>query len=372
MTGTKEARPEFQRLLTDCRDGKIDLVLTKAIARFARNTVTLLETVRELKELSVDVYFERENIHSMSGDGELMLTILASFAQEESRSTSENCKWRIRNDFKRGILCNMCIYGYRQKNGVLMVEPEEAEVVRMIYTYYLNGMGRNLIMKKLREMGAKTLQGTNFRETQISSILRNEKYVGDLLLQKTYSPSHLVKRPIKNKGELPMYLVRDAHEAIIDRETFDRVQQELKRRADEHTPSPKGRETYPFSGLITCGHCGQRYRRRTVVSPGYAPKIAWICSTFNTLGKKACPSKRIPESILMETTASVLGVPVFDEQTFAARVNEIRVPTANRLIFVMKDGREIEREWKDHSRRDSWDEASRQRAREHAMRRYAK
>ena len=146
ISGTKDERGEFQRMLADCRAGKIDLILTKAISRFARNTVTLLETVRELKGLGVDVFFERENIHSVSGDGELMLTILASFAQEESLSTSENCKWRVRNDFKQGKPGNFRIFGYRQKKGVLIVQPKEAEIVRMIFRDYLGGMGRNLIM----------------------------------------------------------------------------------------------------------------------------------------------------------------------------------------------------------------------------------
>lgn len=372
ISGTKDDRDEFQRLLEDCRAGKIDLVLTKSISRFARNTVTLLETVRELKLLNVDVYFERENIHSISGDGELMLTILASFAQEESRSTSENCKWRIRNDYKLGKPGNIRIYGYRQKKGVLIVEPTEAEIVRMIFNDYLSGMGRNLIMKKLRDMGVKALQGSEFHESQILEMLRNEKYVGDLLLQKTFVASHPDKRVQKNNGELPRYLVHNAHEAIIDRVTFNKVQAELKRRADELTPAPKGKETYPFTCMMICGHCGKHFRRKTVNRSGYAPKVVWICATFNTLGKKACPAKQIPETILMETAASALGMPFFEEKAFSERVKEIHVPAANRLVFVLKDGREIEREWQDHSRRDSWDEAGRQQARENARRRYEK
>ncbi|MEG0766863.1 MAG: recombinase family protein [Clostridia bacterium] len=372
ISGAKDDRDEFQRMLTDCRAGKIDLILTKAISRFARNTVTLLETVRELRLLGVDIFFERENIHSISGDGELLLTILASFAQEESRSTSENCKWRIRSDFKQGKPGNLRIYGYRQKKGVLVVEPKEAEIVQMIFHDYLSGMGRNLIMKKLRGMGAKTLQGAQFKEAQILAMLHNEKYVGDLLLQKTFVASHPNEWWKKNKGELPKYLVRNAHEAIIDRETFDKVQAELKRRTEERAPAPKGREAYPFTGIMTCGHCGKHFRRKTVISPGYAPKVVWICATFNTLGKKACPAKQIPETILMETVASALELSAFDERIFAERVKEIRVPAANRLVFVLKDGQEIEREWQDHSRRDSWDEVGRQRASECARRRYDK
>ena len=141
-TGTKENRPEFKKMLEDCRAGKIDMIITKSLSRFARNTVTLLKIVRELKDLGVDVYFEKENIHSTSGDGELMLTILASFAQEESRSVSENCKWRIRNDFAKGIATSWCfMYGYRIKKCVVTIHEKEAAVVRWIFHQYIEGVG---------------------------------------------------------------------------------------------------------------------------------------------------------------------------------------------------------------------------------------
>lgn len=154
LTGTKEHRPEFQRLLSDCRNGKIDMIITKSISRLARNTLTMLQVVRELKKLNVDVYFEKENIHSISGDGELMLTILASFAQEESRSVSENCKWRIRKGFGEGELVNLrFMYGYRIKNRNIEIQEEEAKIIRMIFKDYIEGMGCTLIANKLRNMG---------------------------------------------------------------------------------------------------------------------------------------------------------------------------------------------------------------------------
>ena len=151
LTGTKDARPEFQRLLADCRAGKIDLVLTKSISRFARNTVTLLEAVRELKELGVDVYFERENIHSISGDGELLLSILASFAQEESRSVSDNCKWRIRNRFAAGEPVGfVTMYGYTFRDGAITVNEKQAVVLRQIFAWYIAGDGYAKIAKRLK------------------------------------------------------------------------------------------------------------------------------------------------------------------------------------------------------------------------------
>lgn len=152
VTGTTKERKDFQRLLADCRNGQIDMIIVKSLSHFARNTVTLLETVRELKALDVDVFFEEQNIHSMNGDGELMLSILASFAQEESRSVSENCKWRIRNDFQRGKPSFFRIYGYKMKSGRLEIVSEEAAIVRMIFRDYLDGMGCELISKKLNEM----------------------------------------------------------------------------------------------------------------------------------------------------------------------------------------------------------------------------
>lgn len=202
LTGTKDTRTEFQRLLADCRAGLIDLVITKSISRLARNTVTMLETVRELKNLNVDVFFEKENIHSISGDGELMLTILASFAQEESLSVSENCKWRIRDKFKKGIPNTLDVYGYRISGSEFEIEPKEAEVVRKIFSEFLSGKGRLAIAKELNAIGMRTKNNKEWTSDKIREILRNEKYAGDLLLQKKYIGNHLEKKTLKNDGKL--------------------------------------------------------------------------------------------------------------------------------------------------------------------------
>lgn len=202
ITGTKAARPDFQRMLEACREGKIQMILTKSISRFARNTVDLLQTVRELKALGVDVWFEEQNIHSMSGEGELMLSVLASFAQEESRSVSENCKWRIRKDYKEGRVIGRSVYGYRIKKGVHHIVEAEAEVIRMMFTDYLTGMGKSGISEKLNEMGVPTRLGGRWVDQTIQDILRNERYTGDLLLQKTHVPDHLTKPLIAKSSEL--------------------------------------------------------------------------------------------------------------------------------------------------------------------------
>ena len=205
-TGTKGDRPRFRQMLSDCRAGKIDLILTKSISRFARNTVTMLETVRELKALGIDVYFEEQNIHSMSGDGELMLTILASFAQEESKSVSDNCKWRIRKDFSEGKPMNlMLLYGYRSVDGQIVIDEDEAAVVRDVFRAYLDGAGSSRIAARLRETNTPRRLGGTWTGNHVVEMLTNEKYTGDALLQKTFVEDHLTKKQRRNTGQLDQY-----------------------------------------------------------------------------------------------------------------------------------------------------------------------
>lgn len=364
MTGTKENRPEFQRLLTDCRAGKIDMVIVKSITRLARNTVTLLETARELKALEIDIFFEKENIHTLSTDGELMLTLLASFAQEESRSASENVKWRIRKNFEQGIPMGGGVLGYRFRDGMLQVVPEEAEIVKQIFNDFLNGMGRVAIVRKLNGMGITTKQGNPWSPSSIYQILRNDKYTGNLLLQKTYSSDHISKKRSKNNGELPMYYVEDSHEAIIDKDTFDRVQQEMKRRAEKfYRPSTRS-EPYLFTGLLRCGICGRRYRRRIVYYNNQYRRAVWICLTFDTCGKIACPSQQIPESILITKTSELLETSILNRTILLEHIREIQVPGHNVLTYVFNDGHTEEVTWQNPFRRESWSASMKQSARE--------
>ena len=340
-------------MLADCRDGKIDLILTKSISRFARNTVTLLETARELKEIGVDIFFEKENIHSTSGDGELMLTILASYAQEESRSVSENCKWRIRNDFKVGKPISVSMYGLKIDHGVITPVPEEAEVVRMIFRDYASGMGRNAILRKLDALGIPAKDGGQWHDSVIADMLRNEKYAGDLLLQKYHCPDHLTKETKRNRGELPQYLIRNNHEAIVERGLFDLVQEMIRGVGELHgTRGPKA--TYPFSGMITCSSCGKHYVRKTTNG-----KVSWQCGTYLQRGKEHCHAKQVPESTLIQETCTALNIAEFDERIFTKRVREIRIPVPNRLVYVLSDGNEVERDWKDRSRSESWNAENR-------------
>ena len=381
ITGTKSQRDGFQRMLANCRAGEIDLIITKSISRFARNTVTLLETVRELKALGIDVFFEEQNIHSMSGDGELMLTILASYAQEESRSVSENCKWRIRKKFEQGIPTGFGMYGYEVRNGSFAIKPEEAAVVRRIFQMYLGGKGSVKIMKLLTEEGVPAPMGGLWNASVVMEMLKNEKYAGDLLLQKFYTNNHVEKKRFHNRGELPQYFVGEDHEPIIDRETFDAVQREIawrtaQRKANKakrtatnaelsasavepSVPSSgnNSRETIPLTDRIYCGVCGKKYRYKvTRLGTPYAAPV-WICSTFNYRGKAYCASKQIPEDILKGLITSVLD-------TAHTALLHSQMHPGNRVLFVFQDGHTEERFWKDHSRRDSWDAEKRQKAAE--------
>jgi resolvase domain protein len=353
VTGTKNNRAEFERLLADCRAGKIDVVLTKSISRFARNTLTLLETVRELRLLGVDVYFEEQNIHSMSGDGELLLTILASYAQEESRSVSENCKWRLRNKFKEGKPNNFTVYGYHVSNGELTVNEPEAVVVRRVFADYLNGNGMTLIANRLNVEGYRTRNGVKWNASKVRTILKNEKYVGDLLLQKEYVADHLSKKKRANRGELPKYLVTDNHKAIISRVDFEQVQRRIGEQAEKYAAKISASEPYQFTGKINCGICGKSYRRKlnNVGTPYQKP--VWICSTFNSESKSACASKQIPENILDEISAG-----------FEKEIRQIVALPNNFLRFVFMDGTTAETQWQDRSRRESWTEEMKQAARE--------
>ena len=357
-TGTKDSRADFQRLIADCRAEKIDMVITKSISRFARNTVTLLQTVRDFKAWEVDIFFEEQNIHTMSADGELMLTILASYAQEESRSASENQKWRIKRNFEEGMPWNGAMLGYRLKDGRYEIVPMEAELVRRIYTEYLAGDGYLSIAKRLTEEGIPSRFGGKWNQSVISKMLSNYTYTGNLLLQKTFRENHITKKTVINHGELPKYHAEDTHEAIIDMETFRAVQTEKARRADRFHKKTTPKKSYPFSGLLVCDNCGKNYRRKTTKAG-----IVWVCGTFNTLGKSACASKQIPETTLQQVTADVLGIKAFTREQLYSRVRHIRVCNGNILIFCFKDGSEVTRTWKDRSRSESWTDEMRDAAR---------
>ncbi len=224
-TGTKDNRTGFQSLISECRAGNIDLIITKSISRFARNTVTLLETVRELKLLGIDVFFEEQNIHTISDDGELMMTILASYAQAESLSASENQKWRIRKAFENGEIVNLrFLFGYRINGAKIEIDPAQADIVREVFERAVNGESFTSIANDLNNRSITRCLGGKWNSQRIRDLLSNEKYLGNALLQKKYRNNHLEKKLIHNDGQLPKYYAEGTHDAIVDEEMFAKAQ----------------------------------------------------------------------------------------------------------------------------------------------------
>lgn len=368
ITGTKENREGFQAMLTACREGKVDIVLAKSITRFARNTVILLETVRELKKLGIDIHFEEEHIETLSSKGELMISILAARAQEESRSASENQLWRIKKSYEKGIPVTGNCLGYRMVDHQFLIDEEEEQIVLRIFSMYLSGMGNAAIAKKLTEDGVKNRLGeVKWVPSGIAKILRNEKYRGDLKLQKTFVTDHISKKLVDNHGERAQYYVTDAHDPIISKERFEKVQQEIKRRADK--PKKAKEPTFTaFSGLITCGRCGKHFARCMANAGTKYEKPAWGCKTSNTYGMSYCDmGQRIPEYILEEAVCSVLGIDHPDDKVIRDKVKEIVVPERNALLFKLSDGSEKKIEWHNRSRRESWTPEMREEARQREL-----
>lgn len=360
LTGTKEERPEFQRLLADCRAGKVDMIITKTISRFARNTMTLLKTTRELKDIGVTVFFERESLYSDSADGEMILTLLAAVAQEESRATSDNCKWRIRNRFKQGDIVSLrFMYGYHIKKGVIELNPEEAEIVHRIFCLYLDGTGCSAIAKQLKASSTPTLRGGKWTAKRVIDILKNEKYAGNALLQKKYVVDHISKKESYNYGQLPRYFVEGTHTPVVEPTVFDAAQAQLENNRVKNNIAKKPADRYLFTGMITCEACGKAYIRKT--RNGI---INWQCNTYLREGYKACPAKQIPNHTLFSVTSEVLELEKFNEADLKKRVTAISVPAQNKIRFVLTDGHEVVTDWTDRSRSEAWNEEMRQQARE--------
>lgn len=362
LTGTKSDREGFQQMLTDCRAGKIDMVITKSISRFARNTVTLLQTVRELKSMGIDVYFEEQYIHTISADGELMMTILASYAQEESLSASENQKWRVRKAFENGELINLrFLFGYSITADGVQINEKEAAIVREIFSRFNGGESMSSISRDLNARGYRGALGGKWCAERMRNTLSNEKYLGNALLQKRYRNNHIEKKLVANKGELPMYYAEGTHEPIIDQATFDKAQERLRMLAQQ-TANRKKPTRSAFSGLIHCGLCGNTYKRVT-----YRKKHYWNCTTFQTKGKSECAAKRIPEETLEVLTCEVLGEGSIDSNMVRSKITAIRAEKNNVVVYCMDDGSEIVKRWKDRSRAESWTPEMKEKARQRAL-----
>lgn len=362
ISGTRaNKRKEFMRMLEDCESGKIDIILTKSISRFARNTVDLLKTVRHLKDIGVEVRFEKEHIRSLSEDGELMLTLLASFAQEEARSISKNVRWSVQKRFEQGRpVSRPPTYGYDWKGDRLVVNPKEAEIVKNIYQQYLDGKSRVEIGKALDAAGIPTKnECRRWSDPSIKSILTNVTYTGNMLFQKKYTTDPISKKRKKNTGELPQYYAENTHEPIIDMQTFQHAQDEMARRRSLGFRGNKSLNLCCFSGKIKCESCGKSYvksrKRVQAKHSSYGDHVTyWHCTSTKKKGGHCAVGGAISDIALRRECAKVLGLPDFDEQIFLDQVDYISIPDRQIMVFHMKDGRTIENHWKKISHKDRW------------------
>lgn len=301
VSGTSTKRREgFRQMIADALAGKIDLILTKSVSRFARNTVDSLTAIRTLKAQGVECYFEKENIWTLDAKGELLITIMSSLAQEESRSISENVTWGMRKNFQNGkaFIPFKHFLGYdRGPNGEFVLNPVQAETVRQIYRLYLEGFSFYAIATRLTAQGVSTPCGRAvWNGSTIHNILKNEKYRGDALLQKRYSQDFLTKKMIVNRGEVPQYYVEDAHEAIIDPQTFEMVQAELLRRAGLAGKYSGG---HIFSSKLQCGDCGGWYGPVVWHPGGQYRRVVWRCrNKYKRSGPDRCATPHVTEEMV--------------------------------------------------------------------------
>lgn len=355
ISGTNTVkRDEFKRMLADCEEGKIDIILTKSISRFARNTVDLLETVRELKAKGIEVRFEKENISSMSGDGELMLSILASFAQEESRSISENIRWATKKRFEQGIPNGKFrVFGYRWDEDQLVIEPGEAAIVKRIFQNFLDGKSRLETEKEFAAEGITTANGCRWVDSNIKVVLTNITYTGNLLLQKEFIEDPITKRRKKNRGEMPQYFVENTHEPIIDMETFRYVQDEIARRKELGALANKSLNTTCFTGKIKCPHCGVSYMHNKRTDRGNYLEF-WCCGSRKKKGGRCEVGGSINHKNMVKACTEVLGLEEFDEEIFLREVDHIDVPKRYVLEFHMADDRVITKDCPNTGHKDCW------------------
>jgi site-specific DNA recombinase len=312
-TNTKK-REEFNRMIEECMAGHIDMVITKSISRFARNTLDCLKYIRQLKDKNIPVFFEKENINSMDSKGEVMLTIMASLAQQESQSLSQNVKLGLQYRYQQGeiqVNCNRFLGYTKDENKHLVIVPEEAEIVKRIYREYLEGASMLKIARGLEADGILNGAGKErWHTSNINQILRNEKYIGDALLQKTYTVDFLTKKRVKNNGLVPQYYVENSHEAIIPREIFMQVHEELIRRRCVHLSKNGKKRSYSsnhcFAQMIICGNCGEVFRRVHWNNRG-KKSIVWRCVSRLENTGLFCDARTVPESAIEQVLVTAIN-----------------------------------------------------------------
>lgn len=310
ITGTKiDKREGFQEMIRKCQNGEIDMILTKSISRFSRNTQDTIKYVRMLRDKNIAIMFEKENINTLDMKGEMLLTILSSLAQEEVESLSSNVKMGLQMKMKRGELIgfNGCFgYDYHQDTKTITVNETEAETVRMIFDMYLQGYGCATIAKRLEEKGIKNKRGiVKWHDNGVLGMIKNEKYKGDILLGKTFTVDPISKRRLANMGEENQYYIKDHHEAIVSREVWDEAQETRLKRARPqtmHTTGNRERYTrqYTFSSMLVCGFCGHKLTRRTRHQTTTTKKFVWQCANAVKNGIDVCPNCKAIDEVIIE------------------------------------------------------------------------
>ena len=327
-TNTKK-REEFNRMISECMAGNIDMVITKSISRFARNTLDCLKYIRKLKDKNIPVFFEKESINTMDAKGEVLITIMASLAQQESQSLSQNVKIGLQYRYQQGkvqINHNHFLGYTKDENGNLIIDPEQAEVVKRIYREYLEGYSTKKIAQHLEKDGILTGAGkTKWYESSVNKILRNEKYMGDALLQKTYTTDFLTKTRVKNSGIVPQYYVENSHEPIIPRDLFMQVQEEMVRRANlRGRKGGKKRvysSKYALSSIVYCGHCGDIYRRVHWNNRGYK-SIVWRCVSRLEEKGSECTAPTINEETLQTAVVKAINELLANKEPFLSTLQK--------------------------------------------------
>ncbi|MDY5779971.1 MAG: recombinase family protein [Succinivibrionaceae bacterium] len=306
----KEIRPALMKMILDCEAGKIDLILTKSLSRFARNTTDCLELVRKLQNLGIPIYFEKENLNTETIESELLLSVMSSLAQSESASNSANIRWSIRHRFENGTYKpGSAPYGYSIEDGQYVIREDEAQWVRFMFDSFVKGLSSHQVAQMLTEKKVPTRRGGKWQSTTVCAILKNERYIGDCLLQKTYK-DFLSKRNRNNKGERDQFYVKEHHEPIISREYFEAAQFALKHRIKEKNLNVgKLNIHYPFTGKIVCGECGSLFIRR-VNSCGNRKYYVWVCRE-HLRHKEKCSMKFVKEAALEVAFVTMMNKLIF-------------------------------------------------------------
>lgn len=349
-TNTKK-RDEFNRMIADCRSDKVDMIITKSISRFARNTLDCLNYVRELKDLGIGIIFEKENINTLDAKGEVLLTILSSLAQDESRSISENCTWGIRRRFEKGQhkMSTKRFLGYdTDDNGKLVVNRKQAAIVKRLYHEFLSGKTVDYIKRIFEREGVINWDGgTKWHVRTLQSMLENEKYKGDAILQKSYTVDFLTKKRVMNQGEIQKFYIEDDHEAIIEPWIWECVQLEIKRRKrylEEHGTKSYSNNTEqnPLASKIICGECNKVFTRKGWRSSTGEIRKIWQCSErYKVKGVLGCNNRHVEESTLEKAFAMAWNGILENKKYFLRKWEEQEKSEDLLEVYRAKDFRDV-------------------------------